>query len=155
MGAREYPSAPIVAVGAIVIEDDRVLLVRRNHPPRLGQWSVPGGAVELGEAMEAAVVREVAEETGLAISPVAHIKTLERIERDSEGRVQFHYLLIDFLCRPDATEQTPHSASDVSDARWIPLSGLRGSQEFILPEWTLTVIEEGASQMRGRAVDRS
>jgi len=148
MVAREYPAAPIVAVGAVVIEGDRVLLVRRNRPPLLGQWSVPGGAVELGETMEAAVVREVAEETGLTVLPVAHIQTLERIERDSQDRVQFHYVLIDFLCRPDAGEQLPHAASDVSDARWIPLSGLRVSGEFILPAWTLAVIEEGVRQMR-------
>ena len=147
MVAREYPSAPIVAVGAVVIDSGRVLLVRRNRPPFLGQWSVPGGAVELGETIEAAVVREVAEEAGLAIAPLAQIKVFDRIERDSEGRVQFHYLLIDFLCRPDASEQALRAASDASDARWVLLSCLRHSPEFVLPEWTLEVIEEGARRM--------
>jgi len=128
-----------------VIEQDRVLLVRRNREPLLGQWSVPGGAVELGETLEQAIVREVAEETGLKIEPIAVLKTFDRIERDPENRVRFHYILIDFLCRVVGAAKTPQGASDVSDARWVPLKTLRHSEEFILPEWTLKVIEEAIS----------
>ncbi len=149
MPQREYPAAPIVGVGAIVIEQDRVLLVRRNREPLLGQWSVPGGAVELGETLEQAIVREVAEETGLTIEPLAVLKAFDRIERDAPddrnptGRVRFHYVLIDFLCRLVGAAKTPKAASDVSDVQWVPLETLRDSTEFLLPDWTLEVIEKG------------
>ena len=128
-----------------MIEQDRVLLVRRNREPLLGQWSVPGGAVELGETLEQAIVREVAEETGLNVEPIAVLKAFDRIERDPENRVRFHYILIDFLCRVMGAPKTPQGASDVSDVRWVPLKTLRHSEEFILPEWTLNVIEEAMS----------
>jgi 8-oxo-dGTP diphosphatase len=149
MAQREYPLAPIVGVGAVVIEQDRVLLVRRNRQPMLGQWSVPGGAVELGETLEDAIRREVAEETGLSVAPIAIIKTFDRIERDAAGRVQYHYILVDFLCRLADLSQSPQAASDVSDACWVPLGGLRQSKEFILPVWTMEVIEGGQRQATG------
>jgi 8-oxo-dGTP diphosphatase len=140
---REYPSAPIVGVGAVVIEAGRVLLVRRNREPLLGQWSVPGGAVELGETLEQAIVREVAEETGVAIAPTTVLKAFDRIERDSAGRVRFHYVLIDFLCKVENMPESLCAATDVSDAQWVSVEKLRHSREFILPDWTLEVIEEG------------
>lgn len=142
-GPREYPSAPILGVGAVTIEEDRVLLVRRNQEPLLGQWSVPGGAVEVGETLEEAIAREVHEETGLTVTPTAMLKTFDRIERDAAGRVRFHYVLVDFLCSLVSTQKTPHAASDVSEAMWVPLKTLRQSKEFVLPDWTLEVIEQG------------
>jgi len=122
-----------------------VLLVRRGQEPLLGQWSLPGGAVEVGETLEEAVVREVSEETGISVRPIAMLKTFDRIDRDAEGRARFHYVLIDFLCslQAAALETEPLGATDVFDARWVPLQDIRRSQEFVLPGWTLEVIEQG------------
>lgn len=138
---REYPSAPIPGVGAVVFHEDCVLLVQRNREPRLGQWSLPGGAVELGETLEEAVIREVREETGLTVTPISHVKALERIERDRDDRVRFHYVLNDFLCRVLDPGSRLHPATDVSDARWVPLANLRQSNEYLLPIPTLEVID--------------
>jgi mutator protein MutT len=150
--SREYPQAPVVGVGAVVIDDDnRILLVRRSHAPLLGQWSVPGGKVELGERMEDALKREVREETGLAVVPVSVLKVLDRIETDDTGRVRFHFVLVDFLCRPESAAATPQAASDASEARWVPLEGLAQSQEFILPAWTLEVVDLGWQNARTKA----
>ena len=97
--SRQYPDSPIVGVAAVVIEDDRVVLVRRGSPPAYGEWSLPGGAVEPGETLEQAVVREVKEEIGLEVEVVELVAVLDRIFLDPEGEVQFHYVLMDFLCR--------------------------------------------------------
>jgi len=148
IGAREYPSAPIVGVGAVVIDGDRVLLVRRDREPLRGQWSVPGGAVELGETLEQAIVREVGEETGLTVVPVAVLKALDKIDRDATGRVRYHYVLIDFSCRILGNPEALVAASDISEARWVPVAGLRQSAEFALPEWTMAVIEDGYRHAR-------
>ncbi len=123
--SREYPSAPIVGVGAVVIENAHVLLVRRGQQPLLGQWSLPGGAVELGETLKEAIVREVREETGLTVVPTAVLKALDRIERDPQGHVRFHYVLIDFLCSVSPEQGTLGAATDVSEAQWVPLAILR------------------------------
>ncbi len=143
VGAREYPLAPIVGVGSVVIDGDRVLLVRRGREPLLGQWSIPGGAVELGETLEQAIVREVAEETGLSIAPVAMLKTFDKIDRDAAGRVRYHYVLTDFLCRVAEKPETLHAASDISEARWVTMAILRQSAEFAVAEWTMAMIEDG------------
>src|SRR5208283_3828277 len=95
---REYPGAPMVAVGAVVVRAGRVLLVRRGAEPLRGQWSLPGGVLELGESLAAGVVREVREETGLTVEPVELIELLDRIHR-LEGRVRFQYVIADYLCR--------------------------------------------------------
>src|ERR1700746_3045292 len=96
---REYPDAPLVGVGAIIIEEDRVVLVKRGHPPLAGKWSIPGGVLEVGETLRKAVVREVREETGLMIEPGELLGVFERVLPDDEGRFQYHYVLIYFLCR--------------------------------------------------------
>ena len=150
IGPREYPSAPIVGVGAVIVEGDKVLLVRRGREPLLGQWSLPGGAVELGESLEQAIVREVEEETGLAIAPVMMLKAFDRIERDSGGEVHFHYVLVDFLCtrKPTMVKAEIRAASDVSEVRWVPVAGLRQSKEFVLPQDVLAIIEDGLRNAR-------
>jgi ADP-ribose pyrophosphatase YjhB (NUDIX family) len=114
--------APIAAVGAVVLDGERVLLVRRGQEPLKGEWSLPGGAVELGETLEAAVCREVLEETGLEVEPVRVVEVLDRISRDAEGRVEYHYVLVDYACR--VRGGVLGSGSDASDARWVSLEKL-------------------------------
>ena len=97
---REYPEAPIVGVGAVVIDGAKVLLVRRGQEPLKGEWSLPGGALELGETLQQGVVREVLEETGLEVVPAGIVEVFDRITRDeATGRIRYHYVLVDFVCR--------------------------------------------------------
>ena len=117
--SREYPAHPIVAVGAIVIDGDRVLLVRRAKPPAQDRWSVPGGVVEAGETLAEACAREVREETGLEIELGAPVEIVERVTRDAQGRVQFHYVIHDFAARVRGGELA--AASDCAEARWVTL----------------------------------
>jgi mutator protein MutT len=140
--------APIAGVGAVVIDGDRVLLVRRGQEPLLGQWSIPGGAVELGETLEQAIIREVMEETGLTIVPAAMLKTFDKIDYDAVGRVRYHYVLTDFLCRVAGKPQMLHAASDISEVRWVAMATLRQSEEFAVAAWTMAMIETGYRQAR-------
>jgi 8-oxo-dGTP diphosphatase len=119
---RLYPPRPIVGVGAIALDDGRVLLVRRGREPLKGEWSLPGGAVELGETLRAAIAREVCEETGLAVEVGPIVDVLDRVRRDADGRVQYHYVLIDFLCRPCGG--TLACASDADEVVWSPIDVL-------------------------------
>jgi 8-oxo-dGTP diphosphatase len=114
---REYPSAPIAAVGAIVRKDDQVLLVRRGQEPAKGRWVIPGGAVELGEATEEAVRREIREESGIEISVGPLATVVDRIERDEQGRVRYHYLIVDLFASYVSGE--PRAATDAAEARWV------------------------------------
>jgi 8-oxo-dGTP diphosphatase len=135
---REYPEAPIVGVGAVVIDQGRVLLVRRGHPPLQGEWSLPGGALELGETLQQGVVREILEETGLVVLPLGIVEILDRITLNEElGRVQCHYVLIDFACR--VTGGTLSSGSDADEARWVEQDALG---EYRLAPVTVRVIEK-------------
>jgi 8-oxo-dGTP diphosphatase len=146
---REYPPAPIVGVGGVVLSGGRVLLVRRSHPPLQGQWSIPGGAVELGETLTQAVTREVLEETGLHVKTAAFLTTFDRIARDSEGHVQYHYVLTDFLCRPEPPEgEQPAAGSDALEAAWVRLEELHGPARYALPDWTLRVIQRAVELSR-------
>lgn len=120
--AREYPEAPRVGVGAVVLKDGHVLLVRRNRPPAEGKWSIPGGLVNLGETTEAAAVREVAEECGLRVRLQGLAGVVERIISDPDGRVRYHYVLIDYVAAPESGELRP--GSDAADARWVPIGEL-------------------------------
>src|ERR1700690_4657876 len=98
---REYPDAPLVGVGAIIIEQNRVLLVKRGHPPLAGEWSIPGGVLEIGETLREAAVREAREETCLTVEPSDLLGVYDRVLRDDTGLTIYHFGLIDFLCRPD------------------------------------------------------
>ncbi|MBI2154089.1 MAG: NUDIX hydrolase [Candidatus Rokubacteria bacterium] len=120
--AREYPEAPRVGVGAVVLKDGHVLLVRRNRPPAEGKWSIPGGLVNLGETTEAAAVREVAEECGLRVRLQGLAGVVERIISDPDGRVRYHYVLIDYVAAPESGDLRP--GSDAADARWVPIGEL-------------------------------
>jgi mutator protein MutT len=111
-----------VGVGAVVLDARRVLLIKRAHEPLKGQWSLPGGRVELGETLEQAVAREVQEETGLDVDVGPIVDVLDRITRDEDGRVEHHYVLVDFVCRPSGGILS--SASDADAVEWAPLEAL-------------------------------
>jgi 8-oxo-dGTP diphosphatase len=139
---REFPELPLVGVGAIIIEGDRVVLVKRAHPPIQGQWSIPGGVLEVGEMVREAAVREAREETGLMVEPGELLGVYDRILRDPEQRVQYHYVLIDFLCRPVGGELL--AASDAAEVRWFRREELPALQ---LAEDTLEVIAKGFERL--------
>ena len=119
---RKYPDHPIVGVGGIIFESDQVLLIKRGKEPGLGQWSIPGGVVHTGETLKEAVVREVFEETHLEVEVLALAKILERIFRDLNGQVAYHYVLVDFLCRTVKGALQPDS--DAQEACFVPLKDL-------------------------------
>ncbi|MFT4112131.1 NUDIX hydrolase [Silvibacterium sp.] len=133
--SREYPQAPIVGVGAVVLDGDRVLLIRRAKEPMKGQWSLPGGALEVGETLAQGAQREAREETGLEVEPLVVVEVLDRISHDAAGQVQYHYVLVDFLCRVTGGELKP--GSDAAEVRWAARGALQGVASF-----TVEVIEK-------------
>ncbi len=139
MTRTEYPDAPRLAVGGVVIHQNRVLLALRGKPPAQGEWAVPGGSVHLGETLQAAVERELLEETGLHVQAGEVIYTFEKIERDSQGRVRFHYVILDLLCRPLDPETPLRPADDVLDARWF---SRRQLAHIPVTETTRTLLEK-------------
>ncbi len=122
MSGREYPQRPIVGIGIVLLKPDAVLLVRRARAPWLGQWSLPGGAQELGETAEAAARRELLEETGLSAGALTLIAHVDSIDRDAEGRVLYHYTILDFAAPWIGGE--PAAGDDVSEAVFAPLDAL-------------------------------
>ena len=137
---RQYPDHPLLGVGAVIVHNGHVLLVRRANPPLKGEWSIPGGLVETGETIKEALVREVREETGLEIEPVKLVEVFERILRDEESRVQYHFVLIDYLCRVVQGEAL--AASDVSELSWASADEL---ETYSVAEETCRVIREAIS----------
>jgi 8-oxo-dGTP diphosphatase len=123
---REYPDAPLVGVGAIIIESDQVALVKRGHAPLQGKWSIPGGVLEVGETLRKAVVREAREETGLTVEPGELLGVFERVVPDEHGKMRYHYVLIDFLCRRSAGEL--RAGDDADEVRWFRRDQLAGLQ---------------------------
>ena len=119
---RDYPEHPLIGVGAVIVSNGRALLVRRDSEPLRGEWSVPGGLLELGEKLRDGVRREALEETGLEVEPGEVLDVFDSIFVDPLGRTQYHYVLIDYLCRPVAGEA--RAGSDVSDVRWVGLEAL-------------------------------
>jgi len=147
---REFPSTPLVGVGAIIIEgpveDCRVLLVKRAHPPLQSQWSIPGGVLEVGELVREAAIREAREETGLIVEPADLLGVYDRVLRDAELRVQYHYVLVDFLCRRVGGEL--QAASDAAEVRWFTIDELPALN---LAEDTLDVIQKGFAKLPTRS----
>lgn len=138
---RPYPERPVVGVGAVVLDGSRVLLIKRGHAPLKGQWSLPGGGVEIGETLEQAIAREVTEETGLTVDVGPMVEVLDRISRDDEGRVEYHFVLVDFICRP--LGGVLKGASDADDAAWVALSDLA---RYEVAAVTVGVIQKAVSR---------
>jgi len=141
---KPYPERPVVGVGAVVLDGPRVLLIKRGHPPLKGHWSLPGGGVEVGETLEEAVAREVLEETGLTIEVGPIVEVLDRISRDADGRVEHHFVLVDFVCR--AREQGAgemRAGTDADDAEWVALEDLA---RYEVAPVTISVIQKAAAR---------
>jgi len=133
---REYPDRPIVGVGGVVVQRQRALLIRRGFEPLKGQWSIPGGALELGEGLADGVRRELKEETGLEVEPLEVVAAFDRITREGK-RVKYHYVIVDYVCRLKGGRLKP--ASDVVDARWVRREDL---PKYHLTEMATKVILE-------------
>ncbi len=136
---REYPKNPIFGVGAIIIKDDEVVLIKRGQAPLKGHWSLPGGAQKVGETAEAALIRETLEETGLEVIPIRLLTVVDIIERDGQGVVRHHYTVADYLCR--VTGGALKAGGDAADARWVARANLdemdltAKAKEVILNAW--------------------
>jgi 8-oxo-dGTP diphosphatase len=146
---REFPEVPCIGVGAIIIENDRVVLVRRARPPLQGEWSIPGGVLEVGELVRDAAVREAREETGLTVEPGELLGVYDRVLRDADKRVQYHYVLIDFLCRRVAGDIA--AASDAAEVRWFRQGELAALK---LAEDTMDVVRKGFAKRSGSPQNR-
>jgi len=137
---REFPLAPLVGVGAVIVEHGRVLLVRRGSEPLKGHWTLPGGVLEVGETLAAGVAREAREETGLEVEPLELVEILDRIHRKCE-RVRYHYVIADYLCRVTGGELC--AASDADAVRWVERAEWNSHSALILDPVTVRVIEKG------------
>jgi 8-oxo-dGTP diphosphatase len=144
---REYPQAPVFGVGAIVVHKGRILLARRAHAPMKGKWTLPGGAVELGETAADAIKREIEEETGLLVEPAVLVEIVDRIDRRT-GRVRFHYVIADFLCRVVGGSLV--AQSDAAAVEWLKPSQWR-SGALDLDPVTLRVMEKAWRMARASA----
>jgi mutator protein MutT len=138
MDDRRYPKRPILGVGALIFQGDTILLVQRAKDPMQGYWSLPGGVLEAGETLAQGIIREVREETGLEVEPVTVLEIFERIIRDAQGLPEYHYVLIDYICR--VTGGVLHAGDDAGRVEWVP--------QHLLPTYqitpgTLPVIEKG------------
>lgn len=142
---RRYPQRPIVGVGALIFHRGRILMAQRGKEPLKDWWSLPGGALEVGESLDAAVRREVREETGLEIEPLRVFEIFERIMRDQAGAPEYHYVLIDYICR--VTGGTLRAGDDVSRVEWVRPEGLKDLQ---ITEGTLEVIDRAFRKRRKR-----
>ena len=148
---REFPAAPLVGVGAIVVDKGRVLLVCRSREPMKGHWTLPGGVLELGESLVDGVKREVAEETGLEVEPIELIELLDRIHRDGE-RVRYHYVIADYLCRITGGEL--RAASDADAVRWVERAQWNSHSALKLDPITVRVIEKGWQRAQALSDER-
>ena len=135
---REYPDRPFVGVGAIIVENCHVALIKRGHAPAAGEWSIPGGTMEVGETVREAVVREAHEETGLIVEPGELLGVFDRLLRDPGDRVRYHYVLIDFQCARISGELK--AGGDAAEARWFTAEEVA---KLPLPEDTAEVIRKG------------
>ena len=133
---RRYPNHPLLGVGALIFNDGQLLIVERGKEPLKGYWSLPGGLLEVGETLETGIRREVLEETGLEVEPLSIFEVFERIMPDAQGKTEYHYVLIDYLCKPLGGRL--QAASDVSRVAWVSQPDL---SRYRLTEGTLAVVE--------------
>jgi ADP-ribose pyrophosphatase YjhB (NUDIX family) len=141
--SREYPARPLIGVGAFIFDDDGALLmIQRANEPARGKWSIPGGLVEVGETLQAAVVREVEEETGLRVEPLAMVDVVERVLREdaNAARIQYHYVLVDYLCRCRGGALA--AGSDAAQVRWISASMWQSEASGFVEAFTRPVLEK-------------
>ncbi|MBV9671029.1 MAG: NUDIX hydrolase [Acidobacteriales bacterium] len=146
---REYPDLPVVGVGAIVLRsspEPQVVLVKRRNPPLAGEWTIPGGMLELGESLEAGAVREAREETGLDVQSTGAVEVFDRIYRDEQSRVLYHYVLVDYIC--SVTSGALHAGSDAEEARWFADKDLStpGVSQF-----TASIVRKAFARFQPRA----
>jgi ADP-ribose pyrophosphatase YjhB (NUDIX family) len=142
---REFPAAPLVGAGAIIVEAGRVLLIRRGTQPMKGRWSIPGGLVELGESLTAAVQREAREETGLDVEPLELVELLDRIHRE-DGRVRYHFVIADYLCR--LRSGTAVAGSDADAVRWATAEECLAGGPLDLDPITARIVQAGFERSR-------
>ena len=140
---RSYPTRPLVGVGAVIKQGRRVVVVRRKAPPLEGQWSIPGGLVEVGETLRQAVAREAREETGLTVEVGKLLEVFERILPDARGRTKHHFVLLDYLCRPVAGRL--RAGSDAARALWVTASEL---DELAIAESAKRVIRRALARRK-------
>lgn len=142
---REYPKHPIPAVGTVVFKDENILLIQRNKPPKAEQWSIPGGAQNLGEQLVDAASREVLEETNVEIENIKLIKTVDFIDKDENGIIRFHYSLIDFMA--DYKSGELNAGDDALNAKWVPIEEI---DSYNLWSETVQLIEEAIVHRKSR-----
>ncbi len=121
---RLYPDQPVVGVGAVILNEGKILLEKRKNLPGKGKWSIPGGLVELGERIENAVIREVQEETGLDVADPCLVDVVDNVDIDDEGRVKYHFVIVDYLVT--AKKGVAKAASDADDLKWVSLNEVEG-----------------------------
>lgn len=142
---REFPVSPLVGVGAVIVDDrGRVLLIRRGTEPGKGEWSIPGGLIELGETLLEGVQREVTEETGLIVTPQAVVEVVDRIYKASgtdDARVRYHYVVVDYWCRVIGGDLRP--SSDALEVAWVSRAEWIDTNIYSLETITVQVIEKG------------
>jgi mutator protein MutT len=147
--SRLYPAQPVVGVGGIVLDADRVLLVRRGREPLKGIWSIPGGKLELGETLRDGVRRELREEVGLEVQVLEMVEVFERISFDEEGRAAYHFVLIDFLC--ECMAGTATADDDVDEVAWVERNRI---SDYETTDGAPAVIEKAFAMRAGLAQDR-
>ena len=138
--AREFPDRPVVGVGGVVIDNGRALIVKRAHEPRKGEWSLPGGIVELGETLVEATRREIKEETGLDVEVGEVIEVFDRVHR-LDGRIQYHFVIVDYLCRP--IDGSLQAGDDAEGAAWVTADEIAG---YGVNEFAARVIRKGLAR---------
>jgi len=144
--SREYPDRPVIGVGGVIIDRGRTVLIRRGTEPLLGEWSIPGGTIEIGETLEEAVRRELREETGLEVRVLELIELFDRIYRDAEEKPRFHYVIADYLCGLVGGE--PRAGSDVTDMAFAQEEELG---KFKLTEKATSLLKKAFAMSRARA----
>jgi len=149
VSGREYPVRPLVGVGALILDDGKLLLIRRGAQPGQGKWSIPGGLVELGENVQDAMIRETKEEVGLDVEAVKLMDVFDSVTLDDQGRIQYHFVVVNFLAR--IVGGTVRTASDILEAKWVPVEEV---ERFTLTDSFRRFFEKHKDRIRELAVLR-